>query len=908
MSMPSIQSVIHPSSSSLRAASAPMRDYMARNRARLIQALDERTHGGTALARTYSDIADSLVRNLFVTAARDHDSPLLLGAVGGYGRRLLGLNSDLDLCFVTTERPEVVGAVLDAILYPLWDAGIRVGHQIVRTSEVVQEAKADLAMATELLDFRPIAGDISLMHSLGERLSDGLFSEAEIVTFISQLEAHARERHAQFGDSVYLLEPDVKSGTGGLRDLDFALWAARARFGTSDLGRLVELDVLTSQHKVDVERALDFLWTVRHHLHRTALRKADRLTFVEQENVAKAMGYEGSADSDLPSLQRTGEMVERFMSDYYRHARVIAHVRDRVIGRAKRRPSRFLPVVVAIAPGLVECEGGVALAEPDLLDADPTLALRVFAEAVSRDKPLLARTRDAIACATLDARFCERLRESREAADLFVALVSTRRAVAFSSGSVLTALHDVGLLLAMIPEFAPVVGRVHHDLYHVYTVDVHSIAAVDRLRALARGDLAQQLPLASRLAAEVTRPRVLFLATLLHDVGKSIGGRNHAQRGADMGRIILKRLGLSEEEIDDACHLILHHLTMYMVAVRRDLGDPGTLLEFLRDVRGREGLRELYLLTVADVSTTSSVAMTKWKRGMLDGLFRASDAMMAEPGGATSDRVTRVRSEAEKLWEEEATKGEFKQFLESMPSRYFLSHAPEEILAHAELALRRHDGAVALSFVPSSHDGVLGLCVVTEGQAEGDLCVIAGDRPGLLAAISAAISANGFEIQAAQINSRSLSTGGYQAVDLFWVRSVGGKQPLEKRLPKLERDLTAVVGGEILAQDLVKAKRTSRWSSRPTPPVFTEVVFDHHASEFYTVIEVLAEDRPVLLFTLATVLHDLGINIGVAKISTEGKRAVDVFYATDLDGGKICPGQRTEEIRTALMEAVRATL
>src|SRR5690606_37284396 len=274
------------------------------------------------------------------------------------------------------------------------------------------------------------------------------------------------------------------------------------------------------------------------HLHRASGRKADRLTFSEQERIAEKMGYARQPAPGVPRLQHLGEMVEAFMFDYYRHARVIAQARTRILGRAKRGVPSGAPSVIHHEGGIAECEGRVGLSETERIRTEPVLAFRMYAIALARGVQLLSRTRDAISVATADPVVCESLRSSPEANQIFVALLCTSRAAPFPSGSVLKELHEVGLLLAMIPEFAPLVGRVHHDMYHVYTVDVHSIAAVDKLHALVRGDLATVHPLAARLAAENLRPRVLFLATLLHDVGKVIGGRNHAQRGAQMSEAI----------------------------------------------------------------------------------------------------------------------------------------------------------------------------------------------------------------------------------------------------------------------------------------------------------------------------------------------------------------------------------
>ncbi len=882
---------------------AAMREFMRYSKKQLSRSLSSSDRAGVWLARQHADAADRMMRDLFARAAFDQATPILVGAVGSYGRRTLGLCSDLDLCFVVAKRTEEVARAIEACLYPLWDAGISVDHQVLCPVDVIEDAKADIKIVTEILDFRPLAGAGELIDEVRTLLFDTVLSAAEVPGFIDQLERKAKRRHERYGDSVYLLEPDVKNGTGGLRDVDFARWAAGARFNTVDLGDLVKLGVITQREKAETESASDFLWSIRNHLHEAQGRKADRLTFAAQESVASALGFAKAQSADVPELKRVGEMMESFMSTYYRHARVIVRVRDRILGRAKRRS--LGPDDVRVKPlgnGLVECEGGIALENLGQLNQRPVLAFVAYAQAVENEMPVLSRTRDAIACATASAEFCQALRDDAQAAELFMRLLCTNSDVRFGDSSILSELHDVGLLLAMLHEFAPVVGRVHHDLYHVYTVDVHSIAAVDRLRSLARGELVSELPLATRLAAEVARPRVLYMATLLHDVGKAIGGRDHAGRGAQMARSILERFAFDAEEIEDVCHLITHHLTMYMVAVRRDLADSGTIVEFLPAVRGREGLIELYLLTVADVSTTSPVAMTKWKRSMLDALYRTSDALLAGSAGSVEDRAVRVRRAARALWQADDTAAEFDEFLASMPARYFLANTPAEIVEHARLALRQQQ--VDVSLMPSAHDGTFGLCVVAQDSRQTGLCVVAGDRPGLLASISAAISANRFEIHAAQINTRSTRDGVLQAVDVFWVRSTTSDRSDQERLAKIKSDLDAVLRGGLDPKALVKSHSPPSWQGPRTPRVPTEIVFDHHASDHYTVIEVLTENRAVLLFTLASALHELGITIGVAKISTEGKRAVDVFYAAEADGSKIQPGERTEQVHTHLLSVL----
>jgi [protein-PII] uridylyltransferase len=314
----------------------------------------------------------------------------------------------------------------------------------------------------------------------------------------------------------------------------------------------------------------------------------------------------------------------------------------------------------------------------------------------------------------------------------------------------------------------------------------------------------------------------------------------------------------------------------------------------------------LYLLTVADLSTTSPKAMTKWKASMVDALWRATDARLSGLGNGPS-RIARARAAVHEQWPDPASEAALDEYLDSMPERYLLSNAPSEIVAHALVALQPRNSPVSAAVVPSSHEDVLELCVVTDGRPSAGLMVVAGDRPGLLASIAAAISANRLSIQAAQIHSRPLRGGGVQAVDLFWVNGVPeDEDSLHERLAKLERDLNAIVTGNVKPRELLAPQqRPSKWSVRTLPPVQTEVYIEAHAWSQHTIVEVITEDRPALLFDLAEALHALGLTITVAKISTEGRRVIDVFYVTEADGSKVEAGTRTERVRTTLLNTLK---
>jgi [protein-PII] uridylyltransferase len=891
-----------------------VRGYLESHNAELLGMLSSEASSGLELARRHAKNMDGLLTSFYpAAAAMVRPKPcgaVLLAAVGGYGRQLLGLKSDLDIrIFTSEEEPDRIQALAEAVLYPLWDAGVSIGHQVVTISDALATAAHDLPTATALLDARPIAGDAGMARELRDRASAGLFSDGGLPHFMGRLQTEISERHKRFGDSVYLLEPDVKSGAGGLRDLDIALWACRARWNTMDLADLVRLGVLVTREADEIRHAANFLWTVRNHLHRHAGRRADRLTFGEQLAVALAMNYPRriGAPSGVSDERIAGPIVEVFMSDYYRCARDIRRACEQLVGRATPRTGHRPPREVDLGDGLRLFDGQVSVVDASQLAAEPVLALRLYAAAVARSTRVLPFARDAVARAAAEPSFGVALRASPEAASIFVRLVCNPQKTQFRGDSILGELHDVGLLVAMVPEFAPVVGRVHHDVYHVYTVDVHSIAAVDRLRALLRGDLAEQWPLATRLAVESLWPHVLFLATLLHDIGKVVGGTDHSTRGAVMARAIFARLGFSPAEVEEGCHLILHHLLMYFVAVRRDLEDPATIAEFSEKMRGPASLCRLYLLTVADLSTTSPTAMTRWKAGMLEELWQAAHARLSGIALADAERVRGVRDEVKRIWSRRGDAAFIDEFLDTMPERYLLSNKPAEIATHAQVAREAREKPVQVALVSSRHADVVELCVVTgEHPPTSELCVVASDRPGLLAAITAAIVASKLEVHAAQINTRSLGDGRVQAVDLFWVRDrAGGAAAVKRVLPKLDQDLRTVITGGVSARELA-FQRSSPWSERPSPPVRTEVSIDNGISSQHTVIEVLTKDRPGLLFTLSQAMHELGLTITVAKINTEGTRVADVFYVTEVGGTKLAPDRRLDEVRAGLLAALGA--
>jgi [protein-PII] uridylyltransferase len=570
---------------------------------------------------------------------------------------------------------------------------------------------------------------------------------------------------------------------------------------------------------------------------------------------------------------------------------VITHFCDAMLTRARPAPRRRSKSS-SLGGGLVLRDNCIALENIDGLSDDPALALRVYEEAVGREALVCEHTRQHLMRVTGSPEFGEALRASSAARESFLKLLNVVKRTQLPQGSVLRDLHDVGLLVAMIPEFAPLVGRVHHDSYHVYTVDVHSVAAVDHVRAMCRGELSLEHPLASRLAAELPRRQVLLLAALLHDVGKAYGGEGHTERGVDMARLILERLGVAAGDSEEIQTLIMHHLSMYEVSTRRDLEDPQTLSEFCAHVKERQTLQELYLLTVADVTTTNPTSMTNWKRRMLDSLFVAADRQLAGDAARVSPRTVTVRSQVLAAWGEREGRVFIEHFVSGLPERYFYANDPEAIVDHALFAQAAQSRAASIRQAAISHPYF-------------ELWVVADDRPGLLANITATLSHSKLKVRSAQVYSWIGQDGNSRSLDIFWVRGPEDAERAERLLPRLERELEKAIENPLEPEELERrALAGTRSSAVSRMRVVTEVNVDNKSASNYTVIEVISRDRPGLLFVLSHTLQQAGLSIWFAKINTEGERVIDVFYVSDAQRKKLVAPGEIVRVQQAIVSAV----
>jgi len=862
--------------------------YLSTYRSELEAAL-RRGSSGVALCERHARVLDGLLGALFCAtdaaarkSGRAPQGRIALVAVGGYGRGLVGLHSDVDVAIVCDDPTDPqVAAVAEGLLYPLWDVSLAIGHSVRGVDDTLKLSREDIQTATTLLDLRKVAGDVAIVDEL-VTASRRHFLEGSLIEFIDRMTADSEARHERFGGSLYLLEPEVKLGKGGLRDLDVLSWAARARFGGRTFEDLLRLGALLPRERAALESAREMLWRVRNLLHLRAGRRQDRLTFADQEEIAVALGF---ADGPVGGLG-----VEQFMQAYYRHAHYVARTVERVVDRATELQRKQRGPTDDLGDGTIVFDGQVTLRHSDELEADPALALRLYRQVVRTGYRPYGFARDVISRHAGDSGWAERLRASPEANGIFLSLLSHVGVAPVRRGSILGELHEVGLMLAMIPEFEPVTGRVQHDVYHVYTVDVHSVAAVDRLREIFRGDRITDMALATRLAAEHPRPMPLFLGLLLHDIGKA-HGRDHSRKGAAMARPIAERFGLEPGDVDHVVWLVEEHLSLYHWAVRRDTTDPETIAEIQEKVRGAERWRDLFLLTVADLSTTNPNAMTSWKANMLEGVYLSVAAHMdGAPGTAGSARAAAMR---EVLREVNAVAGEL---ADSMPDRYLLSNPRDAVLRHAELVQARDRERTVVGVAQGPSDEI------------GELVVATVDRPGLLADITAVLAGNRLDVETAQIYTRNrLGEPEREALDIFHVRP-SSRQPFEidaALAGRIRADLEAVMAGRSTPSELLsRLPKSPTWAERKVPHVRTEVAIDNAVSPRFTVIDVFTRDRTGLLHTIAHTLHEQGLSIALSKISTEGARAADVFYVQDEQGGKITSEDRMVAVSDALKSAI----
>jgi [protein-PII] uridylyltransferase len=811
--------------------------------------------GGVEVARLYSEAADEMLialwrfttHSLYPSHNPTEAEKLSLIAVGGYGRGVLAPFSDLDLLFLrpwrTTARTETVA---EFVLYVLWDLGLKVGSAARSVDECLALARTDMTVRTTLLEARLLAGDAPMAEDFLWRFR-GMVTNADPRPFIAAKLDERAARHEKAGASRYRVEPNIKDGKGGLRDLNTLFWIARSLAPESPLGAAVLDDMLTPRERRTFETAFDFLWRVRSHLHLTAGRAEEKLTFDMQPEVARRMGWRGRGDEPA---------VERFMRRYFIVARDVGALTRAfsasLEARHQKKPQGLSRLFMPSRKrdlgdsAFIEDAGRLSVSGPDVFTRDPVRLLTLFVTADRHDLDLHPDAFSAVMRSL--GLVTPKLRRDARATGAFLNVLAHGQ----RPYRVLTIMNETGLLGRFLPEWGRIVGQTQFNMYHAYTVDEHSLIAIGIINDIARGKLTEDHPLATEVIHLIADPDALMLAMLLHDVGKG-GDRGQLEDGAIAARRACERLGVDPRRTELVVWLVRNHLALSDYAQKRDVSDPGTVRDFAELVGDPERLRLLLVLTVADIRAVGPGVWNSWKGqlmrslyGRVEALFRGEDLEAVDP-----------------------------------------------LAEHAALVARaRAEGAAAEARTVSDEAG-----------SATEIALAAPDRPMLFADLAATLAAAGADVTGARV----ATTAEGLALDVFQIQDGAGEpygQAEPRRLAALVRTLEKAARGK------ARARAPDAPAAHPRRAVFDVrpvVMIDAQSSADAVIVEVSGGDRPGLLADLAQALADHGLSIRSAHVASFGERAVDSFYVTDAAGRADLSDLLIDEIQAALEGVLNRT-
>jgi [protein-PII] uridylyltransferase len=866
---------------------AVAKEYLAATRERVREWHDAGA-GGRHVVEALTRATDRLIDFLAAAATAHYrrryvqlDQRCTVIAQGGYGRGELNPHSDVDLLFLYPHKiTPYVETITETVLYSLYDARVQVGHAVRTVRDCVRLSATDLKIKTALVDARFVCGDRPLADEFFRTLERDIKSRAPNRFFREKM-LESETRHHAYGDSVYLLEPNLKEGQGGLRDLHTALWIAKIKFKVSSLRELAVKGVVNSRELDGIELAQDFLFRVRNALHFLSRGHQDHLTFEVQQLVAENLGYKPRPGDGL-------KPVEHFLRDYYLQALAVTRFSELIIDRSVNppQPYRLIGRMMArtIRPSIRLVAGELNVTDGELFEKDPLELVRIFVDAQRHNVRLAPGVAELIR--THAGRIGADQREDPEMAELVLTILRAPAGVY----ETLNEMHRLGVFTRVFPEWEHLLCLVLHDHYHIYTVDQHSLIAIRELERLRSGERAREAPLLTQLMREVDRVELLYLGILLHDSGKGLGG-GHSEKGAVFSREISRRLRLNEDDANEIEGLVRHHLAMSHLAQRRDVHDDKLLIEFARLVGSPETLKRLFLLTYADMRATGPTVWNSWKAMLLDEAYLQVQEVFAR-GFEPEDREKRIARIRKRVVESVVKAGgdvaQVEAFLEGMPDSYFLTTPEKLIGGHAALVQRARREGLATEV---SH---------TPAFAFSEFTVATRDREGLFALLTGVIAANGMNILAARV---ATSEDG-MALDAFRISHIENPERAldEERWIRTRQLLTDVLDGRVdLAKELARVSRPGLLDRKPPAGVAREVLVDNLTSEEYTVIEVYAPDRIGLLHGLAKAIFELGLRIHLAKITTNVDQILDVFYVTESDGAK---SGRENEIRGTLFAAL----
>ena len=868
-----------------------LRDANKAGRATIAESFASDPFAARRLTRSYTYLTDCLV-DCAVLAASEILHPLAtptkseriaVMAVGGYGRGEMAPFSDVDLLFLTPYKITAwAESVIESTLYILWDLRLKVGHSSRTIKDCIRLGAEDYTIRTAMLEHRFLVGHEPLALELAERLQADLFSK-DAKEFVDAKLAERDARHLKQGER-YVVEPNVKEGKGGLRDLQSLFWIAKYIYQVRDVAELVPLGVFKPEEFDFFAKAENFLWATRAHLHLAANRATEQLTFDMQVQVAERMGYEDKAGR---------RAVEVFMQDYFIHATQVGDVTRILLTKLEDEHRKNEPLLERIFRRRPKVKAGyevshnrLGVPDPQVFLADPLNLLRLFEEAL-RTGMLIHPDAMRLVRANLHL-INDDVRKDREARRIFLDLLLKHG----NPERALRRMNELGLLSAFIPEFETIVAMMQFNMYHSYTVDEHTIQVISNFSAIEKGELEDELPLSSALIKKGVNRNVLMIAMLLHDIGKG-RPQDHSILGAQIARKVAPRLGFKKQEVETIEWLVRYHLLMSDTAQKRDIADPRTVRDFAKAVGTVERLDLLLLLTVCDIRGVGPGTWNNWKAALLRALH--SQTREALENGMES--LTRAHRGTQ-------AKANLAQALPDWPKadlkREKARHYPPywqglHVTAHVEFAqmLRDLDRAkdpseVQLNLHPDEVRDATRICFATT------------DHPGIFARIVGALALVGANV----VDARSYTTKDGYVTDTFWIQDAEGHPFEAARLPRLRDMILKTLQGKVIAREAFKSKDKIKKRERAFR-VPTHITFDNEGSDIYTIIEVDTRDRPGLLHDLARTFAANNVYVANAVIATYGEQVVDAFYVKDMFGLKYHSESKQKSLEAKLRKAIK---
>jgi len=871
----------------LRRAAVPiLAEAMKSGRAAIEAAFAARPFDARPATRAWCWLTDCLVlaahdmatRRMHPLANPSGSERVAVCAVGGYGRGEMAPFSDVDLLFLTPYKiTPWAESVIESMLYILWDLRLKVGHASRTIRDCLRLGAGDFTIRTALLENRFLGGDAGLAETLDTRLRDELFS-GSAREFTEAKLAERDARHEKQG-ARYMVEPNVKEGKGGLRDLQSLFWIAKYIHRVRDVGELVALETFTGEELGTFLRAESFLWAVRCHMHLIAGRANDQLTFDMQVEVAARMGYSNRGG-------RHG--VEIFMQDYFRHATAVGNLTRIFLTKLEAAQQKAEPLLQRLLKrrkklraGYVEVNGRLAIADEAEFLGDPLNLLRLFEEALRTG--LLIHPEAMLLVTNHIGLIGERFRHDPAAQRLFVGLLLKHG----NPERALRRMNELGVLSAFIPEFEPVRAMMQFNMYHHYTVDEHIIQCISHLAKIERRELIEELPVSTSILKEGINRRVLYVALLLHDIGK---GRpeDHSILGARIARKVAPRLGLPKREVETVDWLVRNHLMMSDMAQKRDIADPRTVRDFAKAVQSRERLDLLLLLTVCDIRGVGPGTWNNWKASLLRALYRQTRRVL-EDGFEAFTREQRG-SDAKRNLRAALSDWDARDLKRELGRHYAPYWQGLHVTAHVVFARLLRD--------LDADDIAIDLAIEPDRDATR-ACFALADHPGIFSRLAGALGLVGANV----VDARTYTSKDGFATAVFWIQDAEGHPFEQSRLPRLRRMIRKTLQGEVVPREAIKERDRLRKRERAFR-VPTHIMFDNDGSELYTIIEVDTRDRPGLLYDLTRTLATANVYIASAVIATYGEKVVDTFYVKDMFGLKF----HTESKRATLEKKLRAAI